>query len=151
VTDEPVLRQLSSMKVGIRRHTPATCTHRRASDGHVPLGVYLTGVHLKGVHLIDVSHGRVSLTGVHLTGVHLTGVYLMGLHLIGVYLMGVHLINVYFMDMYMFPNQKRLWGQPPSPPYEPWLICRDLSCKIRVFAVRDKGPYQPPHSGGLIQ
>jgi hypothetical protein len=21
-----------------------------------------------------------------------------------------------------------------------WLICRDLSCKLRVFALRDKGP-----------
>jgi hypothetical protein len=25
-----------------------------------------------------------------------------------------------------------------------WSICRDLSCRMRVFALRDKGPYGPP-------
>jgi hypothetical protein len=57
---------------------------------------------------------------VYLINVHLTGVYLMG-----VYLMGVHLIDVYFMDVYI----------PNPPPYERWSIWRDLSCKIRVFAL----------------
>jgi hypothetical protein len=95
------------------------------------MGVYLTGVHLMGMYLINVH-----LTGVRLMGVHLTGVYLMGVHLMGVYLMGVHLIDVYFMDMHMFPNPKRLWGIPPGPPpYKRWSICRDLSCKLRVFAL----------------
>ena len=28
-----------------------------------------------------------------------------------------------------------------------WSICRDLSCKIRVFALRDKGPYLLPYHG----
>jgi hypothetical protein len=60
----------------------------------------------------------------YLINVHLTGV-----HLIGVYLIGTHLIDVYFMDVYIFQN---------PPPYKRWSICRDLSCKIRVFALRDK-------------
>jgi hypothetical protein len=77
--------------------------------------------------------------GVYLTGVRLMGVYLMGVQLIGVYLMGVHLIDVYFMDVYVFPNPKRLWGNPPDPPpYKRWSICLDLSCEIRVFVLRDK-------------
>jgi hypothetical protein len=33
----------------------------------------------------------------------------------GVYIMGVRLIDMYFMDVYMFPNPKRLWGNPPDP------------------------------------
>src|SRR5271154_4972682 len=40
--------------------------------------------------------------------------------------------------------------KPDPPPYKRWSICRDLSCKIRVFALREKGPYgppQPPHRG----
>jgi hypothetical protein len=99
----------------------------RVSHGRVPyrrrlhlIGVYLTGVHPMSVYLINV----------HLTGVHLTGV-----HLMGVYLMGVHLIGVYFMDVYMFPNPKGLWAKSPDPPpYKRRSICRDMSCKMRVFA-----------------
>jgi hypothetical protein len=56
------------------------------------------------------------------------------------YLTGVHLIDVYFKDMYMqkvFPEM----GKPPdSPPYKWWSICRDLSCKIRVFVLVCPGP-----------
>src|SRR5436305_10540467 len=26
-----------------------------------------------------------------------------------------------------------------------WSICRDLSCKIEVFALRDRSHYRPPH------
>jgi hypothetical protein len=43
------------------------------------------------------------------------------------------------MDMYMFPNPKRFWGKPPDPPsYKRWSIYRNLSYKIRIFALRDK-------------
>ena len=78
----------------------------------------------------------VYLTGVHLMGVYLINVHLIGVHLMSVYLMGVHLIDVYFMGMYMFPIQKGFGEnlQIP-PPYKRWSICRDLSCKIRVFAL----------------
>jgi hypothetical protein len=106
--------------------------------------VYLTGVHLMGVCLIGVYLMGVYLTGVHpmgvyLINVHLTGAHHKGVHLIGVYVMGVHLTDVYFMDVYMFPNPKRLLRKPPDPPpHKRWSICRDLSCKIRVFALRDK-------------
>jgi hypothetical protein len=97
------------------------------------MGVHLTGVHLMGVYLTGVHLMGVYLTGVHLmgmylTGVHLTGVYLMDVHLIGMYFMGVHLIDVYFIDVYMFN------GADP-PPYEGWSICREVSCKIGVFAL----------------
>jgi hypothetical protein len=79
---------------------------------------------------------------VYLINVHLTDV-----HLIGVYLMGVHLIDVYFMDVYMFPNPKGLWAKSPDPPpYKRQSICRDMSCKMRVFARSPIGPPQPPHA-----
>jgi hypothetical protein len=45
------------------------------------------------------------------------------------YLMGVHLTDVYFMDVYI----------PNLPLYERWSIYRDLSCKIRVFALQGLG------------
>jgi hypothetical protein len=45
---------------------------------------------------------------------------------------GIYLVDVYFMDMYI-------------PPYKRWSICRDLSCKIRVFALVVGGPYCPPY------
>jgi len=44
----------------------------------------------------------------------------MGVQLIGVYL----IIDVYFMDVYMFPNPKRLWGNPLDRlPYKLRSIC----------------------------
>jgi hypothetical protein len=50
---------------------------------------------------------------------------------------------------------ERFWEKPPDlPPYKRWCgasICRDLSCKIRVFALRDKGPYGPPHPSVSIE
>src|SRR2546429_4532626 len=49
----------------------------------------------------------------------------MSVHLIGAYLIGVHLIDVYFMDMYI----------PDPPSYRRWSMCRNLSRKIRVFAL----------------
>jgi hypothetical protein len=71
---------------------------------------------------------------VYLMGVYLTGVHLMGVHLIGVYLMGVHLIDVYFM--FDFPNPKRVLARSPIlQTVVRWSICRNLSCKIRVFAL----------------
>jgi hypothetical protein len=72
------------------------------------MGVYLIGVYLMNVHLM----------GVYLIGVHLKGVYLINVHLTGVHLMGVHLTGVHLV----------------KTSRSPWLICRDLSCKIRVFA-----------------
>ena len=60
----------------------------------------------------------------HVVRLWLAPLYLTGVHLIGVYLTGVHLIDMYFMDVYMFPNPKRLWGNPPDPPpYKWWSIC----------------------------
>jgi hypothetical protein len=83
------------------------------------MGMYLTSLYLMGMYL----------TSLYLMGVHLISVYLTGMHLIGVYLMGVHLTDVYFMDVYI----------PNLPLYERWSIYRDLSCKIRVFALQGLG------------
>ena len=97
------------------------------------------------------------MTYLYLTGVHPTSVHLMGLCLLGVYLTGraphgstphwrVPHRRVLYGRVFMFPNPKRLWEKPPDPPlYKQWSICRDLRNKIRAFALRDKGPYRPPH------
>jgi hypothetical protein len=107
------------------------------------MGVYLTGVHLITVYLINVYLTSVHLMSVHLTSLHLmsvclTSLHFMSMHLIGMYLMGVHLIDVYFMDVYVSKSKKALGKPPDPPPYKRWSICRDLSCKRRVFAPRDK-------------
>jgi hypothetical protein len=68
----------------------------------------------------------VYLTSLHLMGVHLMSVYFTGVHIISAYLMGVHLIDVYIMGVYI----------PDLPPCKRWSICRDLSCKLRVFALQ---------------
>jgi hypothetical protein len=45
-------------------------------------------------------------------------------------------------------HARKVWEKTPrSPTLQTvvwWSICRDRSCKIRVFAVRDKGPYGAP-------
>ena len=72
------------------------------------IGVYLTGMHLAGVRLHKrASHGRAP----HGRVPHGRVPY--GVYLMGVYLTGMHLMKI----------SKR------------WSICRDLSCKIRVFAL----------------
>ena len=132
IEDSPVLSISMHGRVpdvcASHEHASHRCTshedtlYGRVSHGRVPyrrhlhlIGVYLTGVHPMRVYLIDV----------HLTGVHLMGVYLLGVHLIG----------MYFMDVYMFPNPKGLWAKSPDPPPYKWRsICRDMSCKMRVFA-----------------
>jgi hypothetical protein len=53
-----------------------------------------------------------------LINVHLTGVYLMSMHVTD-----VHLISVHFIGVYLMACTSR------------WSICRDLGCKIRVFAL----------------
>jgi hypothetical protein len=76
---------------------------------------------------------------VHLLGMHLKGVHPIGVYLTGVHLMSVHLIDVYFMDVDMIFQIQKGFGEtfrsPTLQTVMPWSICRDLSCKIRVFVL----------------
>ena len=46
--------------------------------------------------------------------------------------------RVFYGRVYVSKSKKAL-GKPSGPlSYKRWLICRDLSCKIRVFMLRDK-------------
>jgi len=61
----------------------------------------------------------------NLSCVHLKGVYFMVMHLIVMHVTGMCLMSVYLIDVLYDP-----------PPYKPWSICRDLSCKIRTKSIK---------------
>jgi hypothetical protein len=104
-----------------------------------PTGVHVTGVYLMGMYLTGVYLTRVHLMGVHLIGVYLAGVHLMGVYLIIVHLTGVHLVSVHLAGVHLTGLYLTVVG------------CRDLGCKIRVFALVARWSYCAGSCGPAVR
>jgi hypothetical protein len=118
------------------------------------MGMYLMGVYLMGVRLMGVYLAGVHLTGVYLAGVHLMGMYLIIVHLMGVYLIivhltGVHLVSVHLTGVHLV--SVHLAGVHLTGLYLTVVGCRDLGCKIRVFALVARWSYCAGSCGPAVR
>src|SRR2546430_2489084 len=90
--------------------------------------------HVSEMHVYEVHTHEMHVHEVHAHEVHAHEVHAREMHAHEVHSCEVHTYKVHALEMHV----RKVLGSPTLQTVVRWSICRDLSCKIRVLALREK-------------